>query len=69
MVVEGAVESEEVSDGVCEEKMGTFGVISPVEPNFAFFPFLESVREWDVATQVGQPISKCWDVPVSVWVP
>jgi hypothetical protein len=69
VVVEGAVEFVEVTDSVGEEKMGTFGAISPVEPNFAFFLFSESARERDVATQVGQPISRCWDVPVSVWVP
>ena len=52
MVVEGVVESEEVTDGVDEEKTGIFGEISLVGLIFAFFPFPGSTGDCDVATVV-----------------
>ena len=53
MVVEGVVKSEEVTDGVDEEKTGIFCEISVlvalVVPIFAFFPYPASARACVVA--------------------
>ena len=69
MLVEGIVESEEVTDGVDEEKSVLFNEISLVVPIFNFFLFPASIGSCDVATRVGGSISSGWDVLMSVWMP
>jgi hypothetical protein len=68
IIVEGAVGFKTVTDDAGIEKTVVFGVILLVVPIFGFFLFLVSAVDCDVATQVGETISECWDILDSVWV-
>lgn len=66
--VEGAGGFGTVADDVGNEKTRIFGNISLVEPIFAFFLFLGSTGDCDMATRVQGLISRFLDILVSVWV-
>lgn len=68
-VTEGVVESRKATDCVNDENMVLYSEFSLVRTIFAFSPFLQGAGDCDVATQVRCPISRCWDVVVSVSVP
>jgi len=72
MVLKGAVGSEEVADGVGEEKTAILckpSLIAFVVLIFVFFLFSVSAGDRNVAAQVGEPFPSIWDVLASVWVP
>lgn len=73
VTVDGAGEFETVADDVGDAEMANFWdislVLAPVVSIIAFFLLSESAIDCDVATQVTLPISKCWGVVASVWVP
>ena len=64
---------KEVADGIGEEKTVISSeillVVSLVVPNFVFFPFLGSARDHDMATRVGESISRCWDDEIGCFEP
>jgi hypothetical protein len=61
-----------VADGISGEKTlkscEISDVVALVMLIFVFFPFPGSTRDCNVAEQKGGPISRCWNVVVSVWV-
>ena len=72
VVLNDAGEFEMVADDGGDEKTAKFCEISLgrafVVQIPMFFPFSSSARGCDVATRVGEPISACWDVLMSVCV-
>ena len=69
MVVEVAVEFEKVGDGVGDEKVVMFDEFSLLGSIFAFFLFPEISGSCDMNRRVGELISACWNILVSVLVP
>lgn len=70
VVDDGGGELQTVIDGVFGEKMKGFGeILLEIVPIFAFSILSRSAGDCEVATQVGGPIWRSWDVVVSVWVP
>ena len=72
VVIEGDIESEDVTNGVNVEKMVLICEFSPViariVPNFVFFPFLKVVGDSDMSMKTGSAFSSSGHTECSVWV-